>query len=106
MAGLDDLDVELTVVLGKTRMPLRQLLRLGRGAIVALDAADRDLVDILANGHPIARGEVVVNAGAISVKVTEMVRKPMVLRDPGTRIGGGWLAVWLGQGGLVPPDSI
>lgn len=89
MVGLDDLHVELAVVLGKTRMPLHELLKIGRGAVVALDAGDADTVDILANGHLIARGEVVVTGGAISVKVKDMVRKEVVLREAGIRIGGG-----------------
>ena len=89
MTGLDTLHVELAVVLGKTRMPLAQLLKLGRGAVVALETGHADPIEILANGHLIARGEVTVRAGAISVRILEMVRKPAVIRDAGARIGGG-----------------
>lgn len=85
--GLDALDVDVTVVLGKARMPLRELLQLGRGAVVALDAAEGDAVDILGNGHPIARGEVVVSGSTIAVEVKEMIRRETVLTAPGTRIG-------------------
>ena len=88
MSGLDNLHVDLTVQLGTTRMPLHQLLKLGRGAIVELDGSDAEIVDLLINGHPIARGSVVVTGRAISVQVTEMVRRETVLREPGTRIGG------------------
>lgn len=88
MTGLDHLDVEVSVVLGKTRMPLHRLLKLGRGAVVALDATETDRVDILANGLLIARGSVAVVGQAISVEVTEMVRRETVIREPGTRIGG------------------
>nr|WP_210261002.1 FliM/FliN family flagellar motor switch protein [Enterovirga sp. DB1703] len=80
--------VDLTVRLGTTSMPLHQLLKLGRGAIVELDGSDAEIVDILVNGHPIARGNVVVTGRAISVRVTEMVRKEAVIRKAGTRIGG------------------
>jgi flagellar motor switch protein FliN/FliY len=89
VTGLDSLQVDLAVVLGKTRMPLSQLLKLGRGAVVALDSGENDPVEILANGHPIARGHVVVTGSRLSVEVTEMVRKDVILREPGTRIGGG-----------------
>jgi len=69
VSELDNLHVDLTVQLGTTRMPLHQLLKLGRG-------------------HPIARGNVVVTGRAISVQVTEMIRKELIIRDSGTRIGG------------------
>ncbi len=88
MSELDNLHVDLTVQLGTTRMPLHQLLKLGRGAIVELDGSDAEIVDILVNGHPIARGNVVVTGRAISVQVTEMIRKELIIRDSGTRIGG------------------
>ena len=88
MTGLDNLHVDLTVQLGTTRMPLHQLLKLGRGAIVELDGSDAEIVDILVNGHPIARGNVVVTGRSISVQVTEMIRKESVLQQAGTRIGG------------------
>ena len=63
---------------------------MGRGAVVALDPSPDDIVDILANGLPVARGRVGVEGGAIRVEVTEMVRKPTVTRTPGATIGG-WL---------------
>ena len=88
MTGLDDLHVDLPVVLGKTRMPLHRLLKLGRGAIVALDAREADRVDVLANGHLIARGDVIVTGAAVSVEITELVGRETVLRQPGSRIGG------------------
>lgn len=87
--ALDGLQVELTVVLGKTRMPLHRALRIGRGAVVALDGTAEDDVEILANGHPIARGRVTVSGGAIMIEMTELVRKLEVTRLPGCRIGGG-----------------
>jgi flagellar motor switch protein FliN/FliY len=87
VTGLDNLHVDLTVQLGTTRMPLHQLLKLGRGAVVELDGSDAEIVEILVNGHPIARGNVVVTGRAISVEVTEMIRRETVLRQPGSRIG-------------------
>ena len=44
----ETLKVDLTVVLGRARMPLHMLLRMGRGAVIALDATDSDMVEILA----------------------------------------------------------
>ena len=89
MTGLDKLHVEITVVLGKARMPLHQLLVLGRGAVVALDAQEGERVDILANGLLVAHGIVVVKGERIAVEIADMVRPEQVLRMAGTRIGGG-----------------
>jgi flagellar motor switch protein FliN/FliY len=89
VAVLEDLKVDLTVVLGRTRMPIHMLLRMGRGAVIELDATDSDMVEILANDHPIARGQIVVTGNRISVEVTELIRKTEVVREPGVRVGDG-----------------
>jgi flagellar motor switch protein FliN/FliY len=62
--------VELTVVLGRSTLPMHQLLKMGRGAVIPLDAREFDEVWILANGHPIARGEILVNGERLTVAVT------------------------------------
>ncbi|GJD88538.1 hypothetical protein BHAOGJBA_2058 [Methylobacterium hispanicum] len=89
VAVLDNLKVDVTVVLGRCRMPLHMLLRMGRGAVIELEASETDMVEILANDHPIARGQIVVTGSRISVEVTELIRKPETLRAPGTSIGEG-----------------
>ena len=88
MTTLDDLDVDLTVVLGKTRLSLQKLLRMGRGAVVAFDNTDSDLVDILANDHPIARGQIAVRGNAITIEIVELVRKAEIDRRSGATIAG------------------
>ena len=60
MARLDDVSVDIAVVLGTTSMPIHQVLRLGRGAIIELDSSEEDEVRILANNMPVAKGTVVV----------------------------------------------
>jgi flagellar motor switch protein FliN len=55
MATLDKVSVDITVVLGTTKMPIHPLLRLGRGAI-ELDASEDDPASVLANGLPVAKG--------------------------------------------------
>ena len=67
---LDSVKVELTVLLGRSLMPMQQLLRMGRGAVIQLDAQEDEEVWILANNHPIARGELVIEGDRISVNVT------------------------------------
>jgi flagellar motor switch protein FliN/FliY len=56
VATLDKVAVDITVVLGTTSMPIHQVLRLGRGAIIELDASEEDAVSILANNLPVAKG--------------------------------------------------
>ena len=73
MATLDKVSLDIAVVLGASTMPIHQALRLGRGAIIELDASEEDEVQILVNNFPIARGTVVVNANRIAVEIKEML---------------------------------
>ena len=72
MPTLDKVSLDIAVVLGNTLMPIHQVLRLGRGAIIELDAAEDDEVHILANNLPVAKGTVVVNGNRIAVEVKEL----------------------------------
>jgi flagellar motor switch protein FliN len=71
--SIDKVKLELSVVLGSTVMPIHQLLRMGRGAVIALSAGEDDAVTILANDHPIARGAVLVTGERIGVEITSML---------------------------------
>lgn len=73
MAKLDDVAVDISVVLGTTSMPIHQVLRLGRGAIIELDSSEDDEVRILANNLPVARGIVVVSGNRIAVEVKQLL---------------------------------
>ena len=63
-------DVEISVVLGRSVLPMSQLLRMGRGAVIPLDAAEGDEVWILANNYPVARGEIEIRDDRIAITVT------------------------------------
>ena len=93
MAVLEDLKVDLKVVLGRSHMPLHMLLRMGRGAVIELESTETDMVEILANDHPIARGQIVVTGNRISIEVTELIRKERVVRRSGVTIGDGAVPV-------------
>jgi flagellar motor switch protein FliN len=69
---LDKVALDIQVVLGTTTMPVHQVLRLGRGAIIELEASEDDEVSILANNFPVAKGTVVVNGNRIAVEVKEL----------------------------------
>lgn len=73
METISKVQVEVSVVLGTTRMPIHQLLRMGRGAVIELDATGDDEVQILANDVPIARGQVVLRDDRITISVTEVL---------------------------------
>jgi flagellar motor switch protein FliN/FliY len=77
-ADLDLVSVELTVVLGQTQMPIYKLLRMGRGAVIELNATETEEVQILANNHPFAKGNVVVSGSKISVEITQLLMRPTV----------------------------
>ena len=70
MSTLDNIEVDITVELGATTMPIHHLLRMGRGAVIPLDAREHDEVWILANNHPVARGEIQIFEEKISIVVT------------------------------------
>ena len=63
-------NVEISVVLGRSVLPMQQLLRMGRGAVIPLDAKANDEVWILVNNHPVARGEIQINEDKICIAVT------------------------------------
>jgi flagellar motor switch protein FliN len=73
LAKLDAVAVDLAVVLGTTTMPIHQVLRLGRGAIIELDASEEDEVHILANNLPVARGTVIVSGNRIAVEIKQLL---------------------------------
>jgi flagellar motor switch protein FliN/FliY len=80
VATIDKVSVDITVVLGTTTMPVHQVLRLGRGAIIELDASEDDAVSVLANSLPVAKGTVVVNGNKIAVEVGDLLQRPADMR--------------------------
>jgi len=74
---LDKVSLDISVVLGTTWMPIHQALRLGRGAIIELDASEEDEVHILINNHPIAKGAVVVSGNRIAIEVKDLLPRAL-----------------------------
>jgi flagellar motor switch protein FliN/FliY len=70
---LHDVPVELAVEIGRTSMTIGETLALGPGSIVSLNRLAGEPVDLLVNGRPIARGEVVVVDEEFGLRVTEIV---------------------------------
>ncbi len=65
--------IEVWAVLGKVSIPISQLLKIGRGAVIALDRSLDDPIEIRANNHLIARGDIVVVEDRMGVCITENV---------------------------------
>ncbi|UYP74891.1 flagellar motor switch protein FliN [Pantoea dispersa] len=68
-----DIPVKLTVELGRTKMTIKELLRLTQGSVVALDGLAGEPLDILINGYLIAQGEVVVVNDKYGVRITDII---------------------------------
>ena len=73
LGRLSDVPVELAVEIGRTRMTVGETLELRPGSIVVLNRMAGEPVDLLVNGTPIARGEVVVLDEEFGLRVTEVL---------------------------------
>lgn len=73
LARFGDVAVNLSVELGRTDLPLRDVLALGEGSVVALNRLTDELLDVTANGRVIARGEVVSQNGRFALRIVSLV---------------------------------
>ncbi|WP_299481689.1 FliM/FliN family flagellar motor switch protein [uncultured Roseibium sp.] len=80
MTTFDEIKVDISVVLGESEMPVHQLLRMGRGAVIDLDVAEDDDVKIYANNTLVARGQVVLLGERIGISITEILMRPPEVR--------------------------
>jgi len=69
---LADVDVRLSVELGRTDMKLRDVLSLGAESVVMLDRLTDELLDVMVNGKVIARGEIVAQGNRFGLRIVEM----------------------------------
>jgi flagellar motor switch protein FliN len=67
------LPLHLTVELGSAKMSVAELLKLGAGSVVELDRTVDHPIDLLVNGRPIARGEIVAVEERFALRITELV---------------------------------
>lgn len=73
LGPLADVVLDVAVELGKTRIPVRDLLELDEGGVIRLRRPVNEPVDLLVNGLPTARGEIVVVDGRLGLKITELL---------------------------------
>ena len=84
--AVNDVSVEISVVLGKATMPIHQVLKVGRGAVIELDASVDDHAWIFANNKLIARGEIVISGEKVAVSITDTMS--VASRTRSTSSGG------------------
>lgn len=77
-----DVKMNVTVELGRTNLPLKEVLQLGEASIIKLDRLAGESIDLLVNGRLIAKGEVVVIGNNFGIKITQ-VHKPETMMDSG-----------------------
>lgn len=75
LESIYDVPVRVTAVLGKTRINIAELMKLGEGAIIELDRRVGEPIDLYVNDKLIARGELVMIDGALGVTMTEVVKE-------------------------------
>jgi len=68
-----DIPVQMTVELGRTRIPIKQILQLAQGSVVELDGLAGEPMDVLVNGCLIAQGEVVVVNEKFGIRLTDII---------------------------------
>ncbi len=74
MEVLMDVEVEITAVLGVSLMPISQILKLGRGAVVELNRSVGEDIEVHANNRLVAMGEVIVVDDRLGVTMTEIIK--------------------------------
>ena len=74
MSSLNSVKVEISVVLGRSVIPMHQLLRMGRGAVIELDSHQDEPVLVLANNKAVAKGEIIIEGDHIAVSIAEVLK--------------------------------
>lgn len=69
---LKEVDVRLSVELGRTQMKLKDVLALGEESVIMLDRLTDELLDVMVNGKLIARGEIVAQGNRFGLRIVEM----------------------------------
>jgi flagellar motor switch protein FliN len=75
MPSIDSVKVEISVLLGRSVIPIHQLLRMGRGAVIELSSHQDEPVLVLANNRPVAKGEILIEGDRIAVSITEILKQ-------------------------------
>ena len=75
MSVLEGVSVDLQVVLGSTELPIRQILKMSRGAVIPLGSGHDDPTLVYVNDRLVAKGKILVSGDEMSLEITELVKK-------------------------------
>jgi flagellar motor switch protein FliN/FliY len=75
MSVLEGIPIDLSIVLGSTSLPVRQLLKMSRGAMIPLDCGHNDPTLVFVNNQLVAKGKVLVDGELMSLEITEVVAR-------------------------------
>ncbi len=75
MSVLEGIPIDLSIVLGSTSIPIRQVLKMSRGAMIPLDCGQDDPTRVYVNDQLVAEGRIVVNGEAMALEITRVVER-------------------------------
>lgn len=75
MSILEGIPIELSIVLGSTQIPIRQVLKMSRGAMIPLDCGHNDPTLVYVNNELVAKGKVLVDGEHMSLEIIEVLER-------------------------------
>ena len=75
MSVLDEIMIDLSIVLGSAEVPIRQMLKMSRGAMIPLDCGQDDPSLVYVNGELVAKGRILVDGDQMSLEISDLVKK-------------------------------
>lgn len=75
MSVLEGIPIDLSIVLGSTSLPIRQVLKMSRGAMIPLDCGHNDPTLVFVNNQLVAKGKVLVDGEMMSLEISEVVQR-------------------------------
>lgn len=75
MSVLEGIMIDMSIVLGSTEIPIRQILQMSRGAMIPLDCGQDDPSLVYVNGELIAKGRILVDGERMSLEISDLIKK-------------------------------
>ncbi|APR54926.1 flagellar motor switch protein FliN [Sphingomonas koreensis] len=75
MSVLEGIPIDLSIVLGSTDLPIRQVLKMSRGAMIPLDSGHNDPTRVYVNNELVAEGKILVDGEYMSLEITRVIQR-------------------------------
>jgi len=75
MSVLEGIMIDMSIVLGSTEIPIRQILQMSRGAMIPLDCGQDDPSLVYVNGELVAKGRILVDGERMSLEISDLIKK-------------------------------